>query len=475
MDVRKTQLFLDDETIEQGHRLERVVHQPHKYYGNPLYRAGAPWEGYSIHYLGGVYPDYKDHVWKAWYAVLYPPTYPEITFAICMITSTDGIHWERPELDVYRGHNGEWTNIVLDMGKVGGTSAPTIIYEPENEPDSWTMVISSSVYGTWEYKAYILRSHDGVHWKWEHKMPDGVLHGMGDRCTALRGPDTQYPYVLMSRGLEDHHKWGLVRSVHRVAVNTEAAETKPTRVLVPDFEDGPVAQIYHANGFPYGDTYIGYIYWYLETDDSIGTTELMTSRDTVTWYRLRPRRAFLPPTPGEGAVGAFDSRRTEMVLSPPVRGGTSLVKGENTLWLYYLGGTLMHGGPTSSGDSTQGLGMGLAQLRVDGFCGLRARRFPGYLVTKPLEWPGGKLLVNASVLGGGGNGSLQTEVLTEDLRVVEGLTREDTDVIKGDVVEQTWNGDGAAIDKVKGHKIRLKFYLDNAELFSFRASAEGAV
>ena len=139
-----------------------------------------------------------------------------------------------------------------------------------------------------------------------------------------------------------------------------------------------------------------------------------------------------------------------------------------TLWFYYWGGPAMHG----NRHLTFGRGIGVAQLRADGFCSLRADRFPATLWIKPFVWPGGKLHLNASVLGGGGTGGIQAEVLSEDFTVVEGLSREDADVLKGDGVrlEQTWKEDASAMDKVKGHKIRLKLYMDNVDLFSFRSS-----
>jgi hypothetical protein len=470
-DVRKSQLFLDDGMIEQAVRLWRVIHQPHKYYGNPVYTVGAPWEGRGVVYLGGVYVDPKDGRWKAWYATLHPPDYPEITFAVCLITSVDGIHWTRPELDVYSGHNGEKTNIVLDLGKVERAAAPTIIHEPENEAEPWTMVLSCAK-GSLEYKAYVLRSSDGVHWRWEEEMPNGVVHGMHDRCTAMKGPNPEYPYVLFSRGKEDMAKWGLVRSVHRVAINPRKACGSPERVLHPDLEDDPSGQIYHAHGFAYEDIYIGLFQWYREREDPYGEMELMVSRDTVTWDRLRPRQPFLPRSPGGGALGAFDCQVTDTALSPPIRTSEG---GAETLWFYYWGGPAMHG----NRHLTFGQGIGLAQLRVDGFCSLRAHRFPGTLVTRPFIWPGGRLLVNASVLGGGGGwwqgtGGLKTEVLTEDLEVVVGLDRGSADNVTGDgtSLEQTWNLDPWAMGKVKGEEVRLKFYMDNIDLYSFRSSGE---
>jgi len=42
-DVRNAQLFLDEGMIEQTVRLQRIIHQPHKYHGNPVYTVGAAW------------------------------------------------------------------------------------------------------------------------------------------------------------------------------------------------------------------------------------------------------------------------------------------------------------------------------------------------------------------------------------------------------------------------------------------------
>jgi hypothetical protein len=40
----------------------------------------------------------------------------------------------------------------------------------------------------------------------------------------------------------------------------------------------------------------------------------------------------------------------------------------------------------------------------------------------------------------------------------------------GTSMEQTWEGDGARIERLQGEKIRLKFYVERYDLFSFRAS-----
>jgi len=39
--------------------------------------------------------------------------------------------------------------------------------------------------------------------------------------------------------------------------------------------------------------------------------------------------------------------------------------------------------------------IGLATLRIDGFCSMYSGEQPGAILTKPVTWPGGELLVNA--------------------------------------------------------------------------------
>ncbi len=140
-----------------------------------------------------------------------------------------------------------------------------------------------------------------------------------------------------------------------------------------------------------------------------------------------------------------------------------------TLWFYYWGAPTMH----CNEHVTFGYGsMGAAQLRADGFCSVRASRFQGTLVTKPFVWPGGTLLVNALALGGGGHGGVKAEVLTEALSPAAGLGKEEADVFRGDGTRlvQSWRGRPQAIDGITGQRIRLRFHVDYADLFSFRSS-----
>jgi hypothetical protein len=95
------QLFVDDFLVEES-TLSRTFHQP-EYYEEPVITPEEDTAGmYAAPFSGGACYDPADKLFKMWYTRVEP-------HATCYATSKDGIHWEKPELDVEAG-----TNIVLN-------------------------------------------------------------------------------------------------------------------------------------------------------------------------------------------------------------------------------------------------------------------------------------------------------------------------------------------------------------------------
>ena len=105
------QLFVDDFLIEQT-SLVRSFHRAEYIPGNPVLSPTTKWEKRdpyadrtnthpnpaAMPFSDGVFFDSKDRLFKMWYM----GGYNENT---CYATSTDGIHWERPSLDITNGTN----------------------------------------------------------------------------------------------------------------------------------------------------------------------------------------------------------------------------------------------------------------------------------------------------------------------------------------------------------------------------------
>ena len=131
-----------------------------------------------------------------------------------------------------------------------------------------------------------------------------------------------------------------------------------------------------------------------------------------------------------------------------------------TSWFYYGASASEHGVTGRSGSIC------LAKLRLDGFVSVDAGDETGRLVTKPFRCDGGRLWINAAARGG----LVGVAVLDEAGIQHEGYTRADCALFDGDSVKHnlTWR-DKASLDELRGRNIRLKFYLRNAQLYSFAA------
>ncbi len=95
------QLFVDDFLIEET-TLSPVYHKAVKYEGNPVLKAETSWEiahsPVACPKSGGVWYDEKEHLYKMWYEAGW---LHQMAYAV----SSDGICWERPDLDLCPGTN----------------------------------------------------------------------------------------------------------------------------------------------------------------------------------------------------------------------------------------------------------------------------------------------------------------------------------------------------------------------------------
>ena len=166
-------------------------------------------------------------------------------------------------------------------------------------------------------------------------------------------------------------------------------------------------------------------------------------------------------------MGQWDGGAVQLTLSAPIRVG-------NALWFYYYGTPAFHVDGYLGGDGC----LGVAKLRLDGFASLRANWREGIITTKPFLWHGGKLIVNYTILGGiGPMGSredawIRAEVLDEQGHALPGYSREQSDPLFNDVIAgvPTWSMKPQNFDHLIGNRIRLRFYLREAEIYSFRSS-----
>ena len=117
--------------------------------------------------------------------------------------------------------------------------------------------------------------------------------------------------------------------------------------------------------------------------------------------------------------------------------------------------------------------LGLALLHPDGFASLKSTWREGVITTKPFRWPGGQLVVNGQELGGSRTNQayLQVAVLDKDGQEIPGYEHSESDILAGDFPAgvPSWSDKPQNLDPLIGQTIRLRFFLRQAEIFSFRS------
>ena len=177
--------------------------------------------------------------------------------------------------------------------------------------------------------------------------------------------------------------------------------------------------------------------------------QLTWSWDLINWTRTPRRAPFIPL----GPEGSFDSGMIFTARSPVV------VKDQ--LFFYYGGFNKVH-------DESKGIqgAIGLAVLRLDGFCSMRARgRDEGWLISRREVFRTPRVLINATT---GHGGFVEAELLDRDNRVIPGFSRQDCVRFQGDSVRRglEWKTKGFP-GKWRDSDKKIRFYLKDADLYSY--------
>lgn len=90
----------------------------------------------------------------------------------------------------------------------------------------------------------------------------------------------------------------------------------------------------------------------------------------------------------------------------------------------------------------------------------------GMLTTKPIQFAGSNLLLNARI---GEGGYLKAELLDDCGSVIPGFSADECKALQGDQMHHlvSWS-DHSSVSDLAGSVIKIRFYLKNGQLFSYR-------
>ncbi len=443
-------LFLDAMVLEESDGLARVFHGAEKYAENPIIRKEHPWEGWGPYVYGTVLWD--DGKLRMWYQGI-GNDYADVSYA----ESQDGIHWTKPKLGIVDCQGSTDNNIVAPGGSC---HIPSVIRVPAPPAPNkqWAM------YGyAGEAGASVAYSEDGLHWDWNRPPEQQHLFGTSDVTNFFYDP-YQRRYTATYKTANRRH-----RAVG-VAVSEDGLKWhKPVEgaVFGADDLDPDATQIYGMPVFPYQGLYIGlpWVYharWikygqYTDPDVMYEAQEgspltvdvqFAWSWNLLQWTRPPERKPFI----GLGSPDAFDSQMAFTARAPILMG--------DQLFFYYSGFDQKHDGPRANG------AIGLATLRLDGFCSMHAGGQEGWLISRREVFNTPQVLINAKCCGP--DGYVAAELLDRKNKVIPGFSRQECISFTGDSVRHTLTWKTTKFPEELADKDKkVRFFLKNADLYSY--------
>ncbi len=467
-DEGNTHLLLDARIVHETQNVRLALGVVEKDARNPLFReaffADPPkrWEARIDNMYPTVIYDDQDQQFKLWYCCyIYDensnktPLEQRPTTVYCggqnedgllYAISSNGIHWERPDLGLIEFENSTQNNLVMRV-TTHGIHAGGVIKD-EHDPDP-TRRYKCFYRNRAQRRMAVAFSEDGLRWSEPVLWPEH--NAVGDsHNNALWAPELDR-YVGFTRGwtIEPYH--GL-----RTVLRTESLDfvhwTAPAEILRGQDEHD---QIYSMPVFRYRNLYLGLPALFHKgnreaPDWDTVTTELAWSPDTLTWQRICPGEALIPTGEGHYPDGAHDCGCV-YAAAPVVQG--------KTVRLYYGSSNGLH-------NNWREGSFNLATIRLDRFAGYIQSSWdaPGIITTKTMLTQSGELTVNSEIHPGG---RLRVAIYDQENTPLPGYGFEDCQPIETGALAAPVRWSGRRFSELAGFPIRLVFELTAAKLYAF--------
>ena len=482
-EYRNKMLFIDDAFLLEVHNLKRKVNQAIKH-PEPVLKLDAPWdteESDSFNYINVIY-DEQEKLFKMWYVVTghFPGEYWERGRKTAYATSKDGIHWEKPVMNMVEINGSKQNNYII--GEMLSLNYTIIIDTSDISARRYKMIFdvdsNEMRWAGFHVPLNLAYSADGIHWdKPAHVNP--VLRGVSDDLWAFIYDSDRRKYQLYTRRVPN-----IPRDISLYESYDLVNWEDKGRVLVGGDEfDRP--EMYNLHGivpFFYGDFCLAMLetMYFLPGAENYSVynkppedwpfkkmanmdTQLAYSRDGVNWSRPKDRSPIIakgqPGSPDAGCI--FPTRNSPIVI-------------DGDTWMYYNACKYAHASwaqeedlAKHENDSRQSHCAMLAKMPEDHWVSLDAGNTEGWLLTTPYATPS-RLLVNADAKGG----YIEAEFVTPYGEPVEGFMRKDCIGISGNGKDQEikWKTSvdprSLCFDKYRPG-LCIRFYLKNAKLYSY--------
>ena len=486
-EYRKKFLFIDDAYVVKTQNLERSTNPAIKR-DDPVFKMDAPWDtpGDELNSLNVLY-DEEEQLFKMWYGVTNRVVdWGGMVRKFAYATSTDGIHWERPILNLIENEGTKENNYFTSTDLAD--FVPSILIDP-SEPASrrFKMIFAcSDIWGfgkvnDWSKHHSALNlaySEDGLNWDRPRNV-NPILRGISDGVFMFFYDGERRKYQLFTRRVPNlprdislYESFDLVNWEDCGRIFVAGDERDPPtlynihQATVLQYEDYKLALLNTMHGHPLTER-LG-VFQEPPDDypykDQIGLIDVQLgfSTDGRQWQRAHDRTPVIPV----GPAGAPDAGLIFPQSNAPI-----VVDGDT--YIYYSGWRFGHTAWSQKkvyGEGERDLrqsayGM-LAVMPEDHWVSFDAGAQEGTLLAGPWRQLPHRLYLNADAAGG----SIEVEFVDGYERPLPGLGRAACIALgaNGKNQEVKWRNDPRP-DEVEGDYqggVMARIYLRNAKLYS---------
>ena len=472
------QLLMDWHVVDDLVGAQRIVHRPEKHPDNPIVTPEQPYEGTGLASFGTVLRDAQTNRFRMWAPVwdreqIKRTGKTRSSMRGHYYESDDGLDWQRPSLGLIEHEGSKDNNIFVQSytdnlwvlplpQRMHGRGRFAMIYcdclilddptnpeNPERSPGNRNLIAFSE---------------DGIRFTAAPENP--IWCGRTDTGNNIvYNPDRD---VFM------HYRRATVNAgeIRRIAYSESAdliTWTQPVNIVRR--EENDPAHLYSMHVTLYHGVYLGLLCRLhshpnprqerlADGRDFQMNTELAWSRDGFQWHRHPNKPVFIDTSPSKP-----DACDWGMAM-----GMGNIIEMDDHIRVYYGGREYLHGGYRVDADPKHS-SICLGTLRPDGFVSIDAGDDGGLMLTRPLAYPGGQLRINARTTG---DGTIRVAVREAqsagDGEWPKGFRFDDSIHFSGDSLDHvmTWRQGHETLDAFPSRTIRLHFWLENAELYSFR-------
>jgi hypothetical protein len=449
----RREIFVDLYLIDKLNGAEVQLHEPIDE-GNVL-KFDNPWEGQFSGYCtiikdGGTYRAY----YRGIPTVGKDGSNVEVT---CYAESTDGIQWIKPDLRIHKVNGTLKNNVILaNAAPVTHNFSPFLDANPNTKADERYKALG----GTEKSGLVAFVSADGIHWKKVRDEPV-FTKGLFDSQNVSFWSESEGKYVCYFRTWTGTG-YGGFRSVSRTTSEDFINWTAPVALT---FGGRPYEHLYTQQTSPYFRA----PHIYLAIGARFMPKRKVVPDEMAKQLNVNPKYyndcsdAILMSSRG-------GSNYDRLFMESFIRPGIGLRN-----WVSRSNYPALNVVQTGSDEMSIYVNQDYAQptahlrrysLRIDGFTSLSAPFDGGDVITRPFIFSGNKLEINFSTSAAG---EIRIALEDENGNVIPGFSADDCDVLIGNEIARTvsWKGN-SSVASVSGKPVRMKLYLKDADLYSFR-------